>query len=157
MHGAKLPPEIIAEQMKVCTFLISIRISTDIVQIFWLTVPFYNASLLCAKATILMQYYRVFATRPTRIASVVMIAVLAAYGTWAVVSAFLNCVPVEKFWKPSVSGHCLSKKGLWFSNAAMHITTDIAVFLIPLPALSALQLPKRQKIAMVAIFALGGL
>lgn len=104
-----------------------------------------------------MQYYRVLAMKATRIASSVMIAVLATYGTWAVLSAFLNCIPVEKFWSPSVPGHCLSEKGLWFSNAAMHISTDIAIFLIPIPGLLALQLPKRQKIAVVAIFALGGL
>lgn len=104
-----------------------------------------------------MQYYRVFAAKVTRIASATMIVVLAIYGTWAVLSAFLNCIPVEKFWKPSVPGNCLSEKGLWFSNAAMHISTDVAIFLIPIPALSALQLPKRQKVAMAGIFALGGL
>lgn len=72
-------------------------------------------------------------------------------------SAFLNCIPVAKFWDPSIDGYCLSMKGLWFSNASMHIVTDLAILLIPLPALSALDLPRRQKIALMSIFALGGL
>ncbi|RJE26704.1 integral membrane protein [Aspergillus sclerotialis] len=140
MSGAKIPPGVLAQQMKA----------------FWLTIPFYNAALFCAKATILMQYFRVFATKGIRIASTIMLIVLAIYGTWAVLIAFLNCIPVEKFWHPSTPGHCLSEKGLWFSNAAMHISTDIAIFLIPIPALLKLPLPKRQKIAIIAMFALGG-
>lgn len=86
-----------------------------------------------------------------------MIGMLATYGTWAVLSAFLNCIPVAKFWDPSLPGFCLSSKGLWFSNASMHIATDLAILLIPLPALTALDLPRRQKIALISIFALGGL
>lgn len=86
-----------------------------------------------------------------------MIAVLATYGTWAVLSAFLNCVPVARFWDPTVPGTCLSSKGLWFSNASMHITTDLAILIIPIPALAALELPKKQRVALISIFALGGL
>lgn len=92
-----------------------------------------------------------------RIASWTTIAFVSVYGIWCVVSAFLNCVPVAKFWNPSIPGYCLSKPALWFSNAAVHIATDLAILAIPLPALSALELPKRQKIALFAIFALGGL
>lgn len=48
-------------------------------------------------------------------------------------------------------------EGLWFSNASMHIATDIVILLIPIPALSGLELPQRQKMALISIFALGGL
>ncbi|PLB43139.1 integral membrane protein [Aspergillus steynii IBT 23096] len=140
MHAVDIPPPVMLKQMKA----------------FWVTIPFYNAALLCAKASILMQYFRVFPTRRMRCISWIMIAVLATYGTWAVLSAFLNCIPVAKFWDPTLPGYCLSMKGLWFSNASMHIATDLAILLIPLPVLSALDLPRRQKIALMSIFALGG-
>jgi len=141
MHIAHIPPPILIAQMKA----------------FWATIPFYNAAVLTAKATILMQYHRVFPTRRMRHISWTMIALLATYGTWCVLSAFLNCIPVAKFWDPSIEGYCLSQKGLWFSNAAMHIATDLAILVIPAPALVALELPRRQKVALIAIFALGGL
>lgn len=92
-----------------------------------------------------------------RIISWTMIALLATYGTWCVVSAFLTCLPIAKFWDPSIPGYCLSRKGLWFSNAAMHIVTDLAILVIPVPALVGLDLPRRQKVALITIFALGGL
>ncbi|KAL4951531.1 hypothetical protein BDW69DRAFT_201403 [Aspergillus filifer] len=123
--------------------------------------PIYNeqmkdAGLLCAKASILMQYFRVFPSRRMRHTCWVMIALLATYGTWAVLSGFLNCIPVAKFWDPSIPGSCISMKGLWFSNASMHIATDLAILVIPIPALAALELPMKQRVALISIFALGG-
>jgi hypothetical protein len=104
-----------------------------------------------------MQYLRVFPTHRMRVICWAMIAILAIYGTWAVISAFLNCVPVAKFWNDSLPGFCLSKPGLWFSNASMHITTDFAILMIPIPALMAIDLPRKQKIALMVMFALGSL
>ncbi|PYH96172.1 integral membrane protein [Aspergillus ellipticus CBS 707.79] len=140
MHEAMIPPSILLKQMKA----------------FWLTIPFYNAALLLAKASILMQYFRVFPTRRMRRICWTMIGMLATYGSWAVLSAFLNCIPVAKFWNPTIDGYCLSMEGLWFSNASMHIATDIAILLIPIPAMWGLELPRKQKMALVSIFALGG-
>ncbi|KAL4801581.1 hypothetical protein BDV18DRAFT_148918 [Aspergillus unguis] len=140
MHYVDIPSDIYINQMKA----------------FWVTIPFYNAALLCAKASILMQYFRIFPSRRMRHACWVMLAILATYGTWAVLSAFLNCVPVAKFWDPSVPGSCLSSTGLWFSNAGMHIATDLAILVIPIPALAKLELPKKQRVALILIFAMGG-
>lgn len=92
-----------------------------------------------------------------RIACWTLLIVLATYGTWAVLSAFLNCVPVAKFWNPTLSGYCLNTKGLWFSNASMHIVTDLAILVLPIPALITLDISTRQKIALGCVFALGGL
>ena len=39
----------------------------------------------------------------------------------------------------------------------MNIATDIAIGVLPLPMLKELQLPKRQKIALMIVFGLGGL
>ena len=43
-----------------------------------------------------------------------------------------------------------------FSNAGMNILTDILVATLPLPFFNQLHLPKRQRIALMIIFALGG-
>ncbi|KAJ5796903.1 uncharacterized protein N7518_005443 [Penicillium psychrosexuale] len=140
VHFKDIPPNIFERQMKA----------------FWLTIPFYNAAVLCAKASILMQYFRVFPTHRMRVVCWIMITILAVYGTWAVISAFLNCIPVAKFWDDSIQGFCLNKTNLWFSNASMHISTDIAILIIPIPALMAVDLPRKQKVALMIMFALGG-
>ncbi|KAJ5495216.1 hypothetical protein N7539_000332 [Penicillium diatomitis] len=140
MHLADIPPDILERQMKA----------------FWLTIPFYNAAVLCAKASILMQYFRVFPTRRMRIVCWVLISILGIYGTWCIISAFLTCIPVAKFWDPALPGYCLSRTGLWFSNASMHIATDLAILIIPIPALIAIDIPRKQKVILMVMFGLGG-
>ena len=129
----------------------------DLIQAFYLTIPFYNTALLCAKASILLQYHRVFPTLSMRITCSIAVAGLATYGSWAVVSGFLNCIPVAKFWDSSIRGYCLNMKALWFSNASMHIFTDLVILIVPIPALKNLKLPLKQKIGVMGIFALGSL
>jgi hypothetical protein len=92
-----------------------------------------------------------------RLACNLLIGFLAVYGTWTIVSAWANCVPLERFWDPTVPGFCFDKKALWFSNSAVHILTDILILIYPMPVLKSLQLPKRQKFALMGVFALGGL
>lgn len=86
-----------------------------------------------------------------------LIGFLGIWGTWTFVSAWLNCIPVAKFWNDSLEGHCLNKKALWFSNSGIHIFTDIVLLVFPMPVLKSLQLPRRQKLALMGVFALGAL
>ncbi|KAI9046230.1 putative integral membrane protein [Aspergillus affinis] len=122
---------------------------------FWVSVPIYQISLFTTKASILLQYKRVFSTPRMRLACYFLIGFLALYGVWTIMSAWLNCIPVARFWDDSISGYCLDKKALWFSNAAIHIITDVIILIYPMPVLKNLQLPRRQKIALMAVFALG--
>lgn len=124
---------------------------------FWASVPIYQTSLLVTKMSILFQYRRVFSTPRMRLACNLLIAFLAVYGTWTVLSAWANCVPLAKFWDPSVPGFCFDKKALWFSNSAIHILTDLLILIYPMPVLKSLQLPRKQKFALMGVFALGGL
>ncbi|KAJ5380858.1 uncharacterized protein N7496_003286 [Penicillium cataractarum] len=123
---------------------------------FWASVPIYQSSLITTKMSILLQYRRVFSTPKMRLACNLLIAFLAVYGTWTIVSAWANCVPLAKFWDPTVPGFCFNKEALWFSNSAIHILTDILILVYPMPVLRSLQLPKRQKFALMGVFALGG-
>lgn len=84
-----------------------------------------------------------------------MMGVVACYSTWAIVSAFVNCVPVARFWDREIPGTCLSFEAVWFFNAAMNITTDLTLLIMPMPLISQLQLPRVQKFALMAVFAVG--
>jgi hypothetical protein len=46
---------------------------------------------------------------------------------------------------------------MWFTNAAINITTDFAIIVLPMPVIRRLQLGRRQKSALIGIFAVGGL
>ncbi|KAL5051939.1 hypothetical protein BDW71DRAFT_212992 [Aspergillus fruticulosus] len=123
----------------------------------WAAIPMYNASLLFTKISLLLQYLRIFPSYKFRIICYVVMGVVIAYSTWAIVSGFVNCVPVAKFWDRELPGHCLSFEALWFFNASMNIATDLTLLILPMPLITQLQLPKRQKLALMGVFALGGL
>lgn len=117
----------------------------------------YNASLAFTKISLLFQYLRIFPSYRFCIICYIVLGVVILYATWAIVSGFVNCVPVAKFWDPKISGTCLSFEAVWFFNAAMNIATDLTLLILPMPHLSQLRLPRRQKVALLGVFALGGL
>ncbi|KAJ9291698.1 hypothetical protein DTO021C3_599 [Paecilomyces variotii] len=123
----------------------------------WIAIPMYNSSLVCTKFSILFNYLRVFPNRRLRLSCYIMMCVVTSYSTWAIVSGYFTCVPVAKFWDPTIKGHCLNFQALWFFNAAMNIITDTTLLIIPMPVLSHLQLPKKQKFALMGVFAVGAI
>lgn len=50
----------------------------------------------------------------------------------------------------------MSADGPRFANAALNILTDCAIVILPLPILNKLNMSKRQRIALMSVFALGG-
>lgn len=59
---------------------------------------------------------------------------------------------------PRPSGtRCLNTVTILYASAPLNITTDLAILLLPMPALTALNLPKKEKIIVVCLFAGGGL
>lgn len=85
----------------------------------------------------------------------ILLAISATYSAWAVVSGFVNCVPIAKFWDRELPGTCLSFEAVWFFNAGMNIVQDLVLLILPMPLLSQLQLPKLQKSALIGVFAVG--
>lgn len=86
-----------------------------------------------------------------------MIAGVVLYGTSAVVGSIFACWPVATFWdQKNHQGHCINLMAFWFTNASLNIVSDIAIWILPMPALRSLQLPPKQKYSLILVFALGG-
>lgn len=158
-HMATLPTNIIEKQLMVRTETRHwvIKSETDCIQFMWASIPLYQMTLFSSKISILLQYRRIFAIQKMRFACNILLVIVVIYATWTFISGWLNCVPVAKFWDSSVKGYCLSKTGLWFSNSGVHIASDLIILVLPMPVIKSLKLPQRQRIALMAIFALGGL
>ncbi|KAJ5279301.1 hypothetical protein N7478_004673 [Penicillium angulare] len=139
IHDDYLPSHVLQQQLK-C---------------LWAAIPMYNASLAFTKFSILFQYLRIFPARWFRNACYIVMAIVATYSAWAIVSGYVNCVPVARFWDRTIPGSCLNFSALWFFNAAMNIATDVTLLALPMPLLSHLQLPRTQKIALMGVFAMG--
>ncbi|KAK1658941.1 hypothetical protein BDP55DRAFT_504607, partial [Colletotrichum godetiae] len=124
-------------------------------QCLWATIPTYNLALLLCKLSIVFSYLRVFKIPTTQKICKTMLAVLAVYGAWTVFGSIFMCVPVQAFWGDG-TGKCMNRLAFWFSNAALNILSDIIICGIPIPLIKSLQISKKQKIALIMVFAVGG-
>lgn len=130
---------------------------THALQWMWASVWTYYLALGAAKTSILLQYLRIFPQDRFRLVCFAMIAIVAVYTCWTFLSSLLACVPIASYWDKSMQGHCLPRLSVWFANAGINIATDVGTAILPLPVLKRLHLPQRQKIALMAVFGLGGM
>ncbi|OQD76422.1 hypothetical protein PENDEC_c004G02809 [Penicillium decumbens] len=139
VHSDQLSPSVLQAQYK-C---------------LWAAIPMYNASLAFTKFSILFQYLRIFPNRSFRVVCYIVMGIVATYSSWAIVSGYVNCVPVAKFWNHDLPGSCLKFEAVWLFNASMNIATDLTLLILPMPLLVQLQLPRVQKLALMGVFAIG--
>ncbi|TDZ68085.1 Satratoxin biosynthesis SC1 cluster protein 4 [Colletotrichum trifolii] len=122
---------------------------------FWLSTVFYGLGHLAFKMSFLLQYYRVLVTHHMRKWYVAAMVVVLAWGLSVLVMSLAFCVPIQGFWDHSIPAKCFSQHVLYYLFGACSIATDIIIFLLPLPALFKLQLPRSQKLYLLGIFSLG--
>ena len=66
-----------------------------------------------------------------------------------------QCRPISAAFT-SADGHCIDLVNLFLSSAPINLLTDLAILILPLPVLTALRMPRRQKVILVATFIVGG-
>ncbi|PSN73594.1 hypothetical protein BS50DRAFT_191223 [Corynespora cassiicola Philippines] len=124
---------------------------------FWASLIVYYLSLGLTKSSILLQYRRVFPTKSFQIACWSTMGVVIVYTIWTVFGSIFACVPVSAFWTHAKPARCINQFAMWFTNAAINILTDFAIIILPMPVIRSLNLARRQKQALIGIFAIGGL
>lgn len=107
------------------------------------------------KASILAQYLRIFSSRNTRICCYVLLMLLVPTVCWSIFGGTFLCRPVAKLWEPSIPGRCMDPQKYWLSAAGVNMGMDFTVLLLPLPAITQLRLPRKQKLCLVLMFVLG--
>ncbi|GKT41711.1 satratoxin biosynthesis SC1 cluster protein 4 [Colletotrichum spaethianum] len=103
----------------------------------------------------LLQYYRVLCTKFMRKLYIAAMVFIGSWGFSVLVMSFVFCVPLEGFWDHRVPAKCFGQQVLFYVFGACSIVTDIIILLLPLPALFKLQIPRSQKLYLLAIFSLG--
>ncbi|KAF1982026.1 hypothetical protein K402DRAFT_424873 [Aulographum hederae CBS 113979] len=129
---------------------------TALLKAFYASVPTYEASITLTKISIVLQYHRVFVGKKITKAIRVMLGVDILYGLWAILATSLMCIPTAYFWDSRLEGHCLNSTAIYFTNASLNIVTDIITLVLPMPVIGSLQLPRKQKLALMVGFGLGG-
>ena len=115
---------------------------------------------MATKTSILIFYLRLSRNTQTilRVASYITLAIVNVAG---VVLTFLNafqCSPVSAAYDPTSTNDnstCISIVTLYLCSAPVNIITDLAILVLPIPVLTGMRLPQRQKTVLVVTFALG--
>lgn len=107
------------------------------------------------KASILTQYMRVFRSLRTWMCCLLLLLSLLPFTLWGVFGGVFLCDPVAKLWNVQLPGHCRDAQTYWVSVGAINIGLDFLTLLLPLPVISGLHLPRKQKVATMLAFLLG--
>ena len=136
---------------------------------FFLLIPFqqftnyldtlYSPSLLFTKLSILLLILRIFC--PSRDGFYWTIQSLNAvntifYALFMFINIFL-CSPRRKIYDPFSPGRCLKIFELYITSATFNVVSDIAMFFVPLWRIWHLQISRKRKVGISAIFFTGAL
>ncbi|KAF4121028.1 transporter [Geosmithia morbida] len=139
----------------------------------------YNPALMATKTSVLVFYLRLF--RNTQFVlkywSWTLLVIVNLSGTiltlinifreipWNTFSplahvpacAIAECSPVEAAWNPLYQGkiRCVPLLTEFICSSPINIITNLCLLFLPIPVLTQMRLPARQKIAVVCLFSLG--
>lgn len=111
---------------------------------------------MVTKVAILNLYLRIGVQRAFRRLVWACIAVVTATAIGSVTASIFQCTPVRKAWDSDIAGSCIDVNALFFANAGLDIFQDAFIYILPMRMLYQLQVPRRQKIALMLVFAVGG-
>ncbi|QDS76310.1 hypothetical protein FKW77_002344 [Venturia effusa] len=118
----------------------------------------YNPALMATKTSILLFYLNLSKTE--KIFRWATLATLAVVNLAGVALTFLNafqCDPVGAAFKTpnSAQDQCQYIVVLYLSSAPVNIITDLAILFLPMPILTGMRLPTKQKIILIITFGFG--
>lgn len=129
-----------------------------IMQASWYGILFYSLSLTLTKISILLLYRKIFNYGWIKQAIKIVLVAVLIIGGWLLASVSTACVPLTAFWDWSLVWkepvYC-QPVNMWWANQGLHLATDFVIVLLPMPVIGTLTLPRKQKFAVIGVFALG--
>lgn len=121
----------------------------------WYGILWYALTLAFTKISICMLYFTIFTYEWSRRACWILIAIVIISNLWVVSSVLTACIPLQAFWDISIKGAYCHPQSVWWANTGLNMATDYLIFILPIPVIWSLNLPQRQKMLLVGVFALG--
>ncbi|KAI0394120.1 fucose permease [Xylariaceae sp. FL0594] len=118
----------------------------------------YNPALMAFKTSVLIFYLRLSKNtqKVLRLASWLTLAIVNLAGGVLTLLNIFQCRPIEAaFNLTDPPGQCIPLLTEFICSAPVNIVTDLAILALPLPVLTSMRLPPRQKIILIMTFALG--
>jgi hypothetical protein len=112
----------------------------------YVAILLFNPALMATKTSILLLYLRLAQDQKKflRIASYVTLAVVIIGGIALTFTTAFQCRPVRAAYDLAVANPvCISIETIYLASAPVNVATDLAIFVLPIPILTALHLPRR--------------
>lgn len=108
------------------------------------------------KLSLLTFYLHLSPQQWFRIAVWSSIVIVALYTIIITFMMFFNCSPPSKAFDFSIqSGSCIDAAILYMATAVSNIITDVMLFVLPIPMVYQLHMPKVQKLGALLVFGIG--
>ena len=117
----------------------------------------YGPVILVTKMSILLLYSRLFDARHTlKSKTYICTQLLIYFNTLFYIAVTLvkvfECTPRSKIWEPQTPGHCINFQALLYVTGIVNVISDVALIILPVGGVCALQMPVARKVGVVAAF-----
>ena len=102
-----------------------------------------------------MLYLRIFLDKTFRMACHIFLVIVAGLTVGATIATLLQCIPLVGAWDKTITATCTNTATFWYAWAVINVVTDVALLLLPVREVLRLQLPRREKYGLLALFSLG--
>ena len=117
----------------------------------------FDIGTTLAKTSALFFYARVFQNPNSRFKYFLWAAHALNFlrVTAYVLVVIFYCVPVEKAWERTLTGHCDSQDTLWLGSGITCLVIDLIILILPMPMLWRLHLKRSRKLLITGVFICG--
>lgn len=118
----------------------------------------YSPTILFTKLSVLFLYRRVFVPILWGVFDViirVLILIICLFYIAITIVKIWQCIPRARAWDKSVEGTCVDFSRLLNASGLFNTITDVLILLVPVKSIWNLNMKRRQKVKIVAIFTVG--
>ncbi|KAI1863181.1 uncharacterized protein JN550_009707 [Neoarthrinium moseri] len=117
---------------------------------------FYAFALFFGKMSILSFYWRLFSVSNIKLPIQILMGCSIIWITIRTFLAIFHCIPVEAFWLTIPGSYCaIDDKKFFFGSILVHVVLDVCILALPIIQVRQLQLPKLQRLGIIAMFMFG--
>ncbi|SCO55032.1 uncharacterized protein FFNC_15717 [Fusarium fujikuroi] len=131
--------------------------NTRFAQISYIAAPIYMLCNGFTKLSLLTFYLHISPEKLFRIAVWISIGIVSLYTLGITLAMLLVCNPPRKAFDFKVGGQCIDAAVLYIATAVSNIATDVILFILPIPMIYNLQIPRKQKAVVVVVFGIASM
>ncbi|KAI0970427.1 hypothetical protein F4678DRAFT_436795 [Xylaria arbuscula] len=125
--------------------------------LFYAHQPIYYISVSLTKVSIILFYFRLLPQKSYRVFLWFMMVFVILTGVSFTIAGIFQCSPIASAWNANIHGTCFNQAALFYANGGFNIAQDSILYVLPTPILWKMNLPLKQRIALIGVFIVGGL